>query len=145
MDEIPESAVHAARELRVVISRLRRRLREVAATQDLSPSQTSVLTLLYKEGERTASALAAAERVRPQSMATTLAALGQQGLIRRSADPQDGRRQLITLTDKGRERAEGDSQARAEWLARAMNERYDETERQTMIEAMALMDRLAQA
>lgn len=144
VDEITESAVRAARDLRVVFSRLRRRLREVAATEDLSPSQTSVLTLLYKEGSRTASALASVERVRPQSMAATLNALDQQGLIVRSPDPEDGRRQLITLTDKGRERAEGDSEARAEWLAGAMNEHYTEAERETLIEAMTLLDRLTQ-
>jgi DNA-binding MarR family transcriptional regulator len=137
-----ESAVRAARELRVVFSRVRRQLRQVAAIQDLSSSQTSVLTLLFKEGATTASALAATERVRPQSMAATLAALDQQDLIERTADPTDGRRQLITLSAKGRERAEGDSQARGEWLARAMHERYTEAERQTMIEAIALLDRL---
>jgi DNA-binding MarR family transcriptional regulator len=139
-----ESAVRAARDLRVVFSRLRRRLRELATTQDLSPSQMSVLTLLFKEGAATASALAATERVRPQSMATTLAALDRQDLIQRTPDPSDGRRQLITLTLKGREHAEGDSQARAEWLARAMHERYTEAERQIMIEAIALLDRLTQ-
>jgi DNA-binding MarR family transcriptional regulator len=139
-----ESAVRAARELRVVFSRVRRQLRQVAADQDLSSSQTSVLTLLFKQGATTASALAATERVRPQSMAATLAALDRQDLIERTADPTDGRRQLISLSPKGRERAEGDSQARGEWLARAMHERYTEAERQTMIEAIALLDRLTQ-
>jgi DNA-binding MarR family transcriptional regulator len=139
---VSESAVRAARDLRVVFSRLRRRLSEVAATQDLTPSQTSVLTRLSKEGASSASALAAAERVRPQSMATTLAALDQHGLIQRHPDPEDGRRQLVMLTAAGRERAEGDRQAREEWLARALQERYTEEQRHVVIEALVLLERL---
>ncbi|MFD7338980.1 MarR family winged helix-turn-helix transcriptional regulator [Streptomyces violascens] len=148
MEDIPHgisvSAVRAARDLRVVFSRLRRRLREVADTQDLTPSQVSALTLIDKGGAASASALAATEGVRPQSMAATLAALDQQGLIQRSPDPEDGRRQLVTLTSAGRERAEGHRQARAEWLTQAFQDRYTEEERATITEAMALLERLAQ-
>lgn len=106
-----------------------------------SPSQVSALTLVSKSGAATASGLAASE-VRPQSMAATLAALDQYGLIERNPDPGDGRRQLVTLTDAGRERIEGTRQARAEWLARAFEDRCTEAERQTVIEAMAVLDRL---
>jgi DNA-binding MarR family transcriptional regulator len=144
--EVPEgvsvSAALAARDLRVVFSRLRRRIREVAQDEDLTPSQVSALTLVGKHGAATASALAAAEGVRPQSMAATLAALEQHGLIRRSPDPDDGRRQLVTLTDGGRERIEGNRQVRAEWLARALEDRYTEDERQTLLEALTLLERL---
>ncbi|MFF6999089.1 MarR family winged helix-turn-helix transcriptional regulator [Streptomyces sp. NPDC008313] len=141
-EAVSGSAARAARDLRVVFSRLRRRLRGVAETRDLSPSQVSALTLLNKSGAATASGLAAAEGVRPQSMAATLAALDQHGLIERNPDPGDGRRQLITLTDAGRERAEGNRQAREEWLARALQDRCTEAERQTLIEALALVERL---
>jgi DNA-binding MarR family transcriptional regulator len=134
--------VRSAQELRSLFSRLRRRLREVAATDELSPSQVAVLGRLGKDGPATASALAVAERVRPQSMAATLAALDQQGLIRRDPDPDDGRRQLVTLTDRGRERVEGNRSAGAEWLVRAMHERFTEDERRTVLEAVALLDRV---
>lgn len=80
---ISESADRAARELRVMFSRLRRRLREVSDSQDLTPSQVSALNRLSKAGAATASGLAASEGVRPQSMAATLAALDQHGLIER--------------------------------------------------------------
>ena len=93
MGEITEQAARAAAELRVVVGRLRRRLREVADAGDLTPSQVSVLSLLDKEGGASASDLAALERVRPQSMAATLASLDQQRLVRRDPDPEDGRRQ----------------------------------------------------
>ncbi|MFJ8196661.1 MarR family winged helix-turn-helix transcriptional regulator [Streptomyces sp. NPDC096152] len=141
-DGISASAARAARDLRVVFSRLRRRIREVARDEDLTPSQVSALTLVGKHGAATASALASAEGVRPQSMATILAALEQHGLIRRSPDPADGRRQLVALTESGRERIEDDRQVREEWLARALADRYTEDERQTLLEAFALLERL---
>jgi DNA-binding MarR family transcriptional regulator len=140
---ISESAACAARDLRVVFSRLRRRLREVAEDDQLTPPQVSALTLVAKHGAATAGALAKAEGVRPQSMATTLAALDRQDLIRRSPDPDDGRRRLVTLTEAGRLRVEGDRQARDEWLARALQDRYTEDERRTVLEGLTLLERLA--
>jgi DNA-binding MarR family transcriptional regulator len=144
MDGIGESAAAAARDIRVVVSRLRRRLRDVAAGGDLTPSQTAVLTRLWKEGASSASALAGAERVRPQSMATIVAALDQRGLIERTPDPEDGRRQVVSLTEAGRRRAESDRQVREEWLARAIQERYSERERGVILEALALLERLTE-
>jgi DNA-binding MarR family transcriptional regulator len=142
VDGISESAAAAARDLRVVFSRLRRRLRDLAIGDDLTPSQTAVLTRLWKEGASSASALAGVERVRPQSMATIVAALDQRGLIERTPDPEDGRRQVVSLTEAGRQRAESDRQVREEWLARAMQERYSETERRVILDALSLLERL---
>jgi len=141
---ISDSAARAARDLRVVFSRLRRRIRVVAENEELTPPQVSALTLVAKQGAATASALATAEGVRPQSMATTLAALDRQGMIRRTQDPDDGRRQLVTLTDAGRRRVDGDQQAREEWLARALQDRYSEDERSKLLEGLALLERLTQ-
>ena len=142
MDGIAESASAAARDLRVVVGRLRRQLRGLATDGDLTPSQTAVLTRLWKEGASSARALAGAERVRPQSMATIVAALEQRGLIERTPDPEDGRRQVISLTKAGRRRAESDRQVREEWLARAIHERYSESERHTILDALSLLERL---
>ena len=144
MDEIAESALRASADVRGVVGRLRRRLREVASDDggELSPSQMAVFNRLAKEGDSSASVLAAAEGVRPQSMAAILAALDAHGLIERRPDPEDGRRQLITLSVAGHERVVGDRQARAEWLARRLHEDFTEPERQTLIAAAALLERL---
>ncbi len=144
MDGIGDSAVMAARDLRVLFSRLRRRLRSLGVDDDLTPSQTAVLTRLWKEGASSASALAGAERVRPQSMATIVAALEQRGLIERTPDPEDGRRQVVSLTDDGRRRAESDRQVREEWLACVIQERYSERERRIILDALSLLERLTE-
>jgi DNA-binding MarR family transcriptional regulator len=142
MAQISETSVRAATELRVVFSRLRRRLREVATADDLTPTQTAVLLRLAKDGPASTSQLAGAERVRPQSMAATVAGLDMHGLIDRTPDPHDGRRRLITLTGLGRRRAESDRAVREEWLVRAMQDRYTERERQVINDALALLGRL---
>jgi DNA-binding MarR family transcriptional regulator len=143
VEKVSDSAALAARDLRVVFSRLRRRLKELAAADDLTPSQTAVLARLIKDGPSSTSQLAGAERVRPQSMATTVAALEQRGLIQRAPDREDGRRQVITLTATGRKRAESARQVREEWLARAMQDTFSEQERHVIVEALALLERLA--
>jgi DNA-binding MarR family transcriptional regulator len=142
MGQLSESAVAAARDLRVMFSRLRRRLLEVATAEDLTPSQTAVLIRLIKDGPASTSQLAGAERVRPQSMATTLAGLDRHGLIVRTPDPEDGRRQLITLTEGGRRHAEKDRKVREEWLVLAMQDRYTDPERRVINEALTLLERL---
>jgi DNA-binding MarR family transcriptional regulator len=143
--EISESAVQAASDVRVVFGRLRRRLRELAETADLTPSQQAVVSQLDKVGPASASDLAASERVRPQSMAATVAALVELGLVERTPDPDDGRRQLISLTPAGVKRLQGDRQARQEWLAQALQDRFTEAQRRTIIEALALLDDLTHA
>lgn len=142
MSRFSQSSVVAARELRVMFSRLRRRLRELATADDLTPSETAVLIRLVKDGPASTSQLAGAERVRPQSMATTLSGLDRHGLITRKPDPDDGRRQLITLTQRGRGHAESDRRVRDEWLVQAMQDRYTERERQVINEALSLLQRL---
>jgi DNA-binding MarR family transcriptional regulator len=142
VEAISESAARGAQDLRVVFSRLRRRLKALGTGNDLTPSQTAVLTRLRKEGASSASALATAEGVRPQSMATIVAALETHGLIRREPDRADGRRQVIALTNEGRKRAERDRQAREEWLARALQDQFSERERRLIVEALSLLQRL---
>src|ERR1700758_1515441 len=91
---------NGASELRLVLGQLVRRLR---AEYSFPVAQASVLSRLDREGPQTTSALAVAERVRPQSMAQTLAELESDELIARRPDPADGRRILIELTTRGRE------------------------------------------
>ena len=64
-----------ASELRIVLGKLKRRLREHANKGDMSLSQMAVLGYLDREGPSTVTTLARAEGVRSQSMGATVAAL----------------------------------------------------------------------
>lgn len=86
--------------------------------------------------------LAGIEGMRHQSMASTVAALEGLRLVERRPDPEDGRRMLIALTAEGRRRAEEARQARGEWLADQLQKKCTEEERQTVITAMAVLERL---
>ncbi|WP_019927033.1 MarR family winged helix-turn-helix transcriptional regulator [Nocardia sp. BMG111209] len=139
---VSESAVRAARELRVLISRLRRRFLEASDSRELTPSQMSVLSRLHKRGDSTASDLAAAERVRPQAVAATLGVLDERGFVERRTDPADRRRQVVSLTRAGRDLLDDRGQAGQEWLSAALQEHFTEAERATVLDALALLERL---
>ena len=136
--------MRAAHEARVVIGRLRRRLKQTYDTDGLTPTQTSVLSRLDKDGPASTSDLAAAEGVRHQSMAATVAVLEERGLIQRRADPDDGRRQVLSVTRAGHAFLDDRRRAGEEWLARALETRYTERERQLLLKALALLDRLSE-
>ncbi|MDI5970770.1 MarR family transcriptional regulator [Streptomyces sp. SL13] len=139
---LSSSAVQASREVRAVISRLRRRILNAAEVEDITLGQASVMARLSGKEGVTASELAAAEGVRHQSMTATVAALAGMGMVERSPDPDDGRRLLITLTAEGHRRVEEGRQARTEWLAGQLQGKCTEEERRTVIAAMAVLERL---
>jgi DNA-binding MarR family transcriptional regulator len=131
-----------ASDLRVVIGQLVRRLR---AEHRFPLSHGAVLGRLDREGVRSASDLAVAERVRPQSMAQTLADLEADGLIVRRPDPDDRRRTLVELSEAGRDALERDRRHREGWLARAIAEELSEEEREVLGEAVGLLERLTRS
>jgi DNA-binding MarR family transcriptional regulator len=130
-----------ASELRMVLGHLMRRLR---AEHRFSLSQGAVLGRLDREGTKSIGDLAVAERVRPQSMTQTISDLEGDGLIARRPDPADGRRILVELTDQGRETLEADRRQREGWLARAIAEDLSAQEQRTLMQALALLRRLAE-
>jgi DNA-binding MarR family transcriptional regulator len=129
-----------ASELRLALGQLVRRLR---VEHRLSLSHALVLSRLDLEGTRHISSLASAERVRPQSMAQTVAELETDGLVSRRADPTDGRRFLIDMTPKGRRMLEADRQRRQGWLTEAITTEFSIEERQLLMQAIVLLRRLS--
>ncbi len=130
-----------ASELRVVLGRLVRRLR---AEHRFSLSQASVLGRLDREGTMSIGDMALAERVRPQSMTQTIGDLETDGLIARRADPTDGRRTLIDLTDQGRHALQEDRRRREGWLAQAIAQDLSAQEQRVLMQALGLLGRLSE-
>jgi DNA-binding MarR family transcriptional regulator len=143
-ETIPASAIDAAQALRVFFGRLRRQMQDASAVGELTSAQASALARLAANEPTSTSALAGAERVRPQSMAATIAILERQGLIRREDDPGDGRRQLLFLTPAGRADAHGARASREEWLTRTLAQRLSESELAVVNQAMALLERIVE-
>jgi DNA-binding MarR family transcriptional regulator len=131
-----------AGELRVVLGHLMRRLR---AEHSFSLSQGSVLGRLDREGSQSVSDLAVSERVRPQSMAQTVADLEAEGLVERRPDPGDRRRALVSLTDQGRATLAVDRGRRDGWLAGTMSDKLSAEEQAVLADAVELLQRLAQS
>jgi DNA-binding MarR family transcriptional regulator len=135
---VPDTTTLAS-ELRVVIGQLLRRLR---AEHRFPISHGAVLGRLDRGGPQTTVDLAAAERMRPQSMGQTLAELESQGLISRRPDEHDGRRKLLDLTDEGRAVLEDDRRRREGWLAEALETELSAEERAVLAKALPLLARL---
>jgi DNA-binding MarR family transcriptional regulator len=130
-----------ASELRVVLGQLIRRLR---SEHRFGLSHGAVLGRLDREGPRTVSELATAERVRPQSMAQTVSELEAESLVRRSPDPGDRRRALVALTDEGFDALETDRRQREGWLAQAIT-LLSAPDQELLGQATELLRRLADA
>src|SRR5436853_2010628 len=79
-----------------------RRLRQAHQPGELTLTEVSVLARLDRDGPASPGGLAESERVRPQAMANTLAALEQRELVTRTPDPFDGRRVAMSITSSGR-------------------------------------------
>ncbi|HWE33087.1 MAG TPA: MarR family transcriptional regulator [Solirubrobacteraceae bacterium] len=130
-----------ASDLRLVLGQLMRRLR---AEHTFSLSQGAVLGRLDREGPLSTVELAAAERVRPQSMGQTLAELETRGLIARRPHATDRRRTLIELTEEGYRVLAEDRRRRVGWLAEAIDHDLTPEEQEILGRAVALLARLAE-
>jgi DNA-binding MarR family transcriptional regulator len=131
-----------AAELHALSGKLKRRLREQASTDDLTPSQTAVLSHLDRAGPTTVTALARAEGVRSQSMGATVAMLEAAGMVQGAPDPSDGRQTILSLTPACRELFRSGRAARHDWLLRAIQAKLSAPEQAQLTASMVLLKRL---
>ena len=143
---IPDSdiaqATQLAHDIRGLMGKLKRRLREQSNVGDLTPSQTAVLLRIEKDGPATTSHLARAEGMRPQSMGAVIAALEEAGLVQGAQDPRDGRQTLLSLTDACRQWVAAGRAARQDWLFLTIEARLSPQEQGQLAAAIALLQRL---
>ncbi len=119
MEPLPLEVTRAAGELRALVGRLSRRLRQTSVVGEMTLSQASVLSLLEREGPATPGVLATKERISPQSMGAILISLETLGLVSRTPDPTDAR------------------------SAHALAAHFTAEEQQVLIAALPLLERLA--
>ncbi|MFD7156340.1 MarR family winged helix-turn-helix transcriptional regulator [Kribbella sp. NPDC059898] len=135
-------AYETAVALRRASTRLALRLRAERTGDGLGSTGVAVLGQLHRHGSLTASEIAKAERVQPQSLTRVLTSLEEQDLINRRQDPQDRRRQTIELTATGRALLKEHMKSSDDWLADAIAERLNPTEQAVLQLATRLLDQL---
>ena len=141
--------IEVAGALRVSVGMVVRRLKQAslpgpALGSDLTLPETSALTRLDRGGPATSSDLARLEKISPQSMGVTVAALLERGLVARERDPEDGRRIILSVTAAGRDLLLARRGARTEQIARALADGFTQAELAQLKSVTALLDRLAE-
>jgi DNA-binding MarR family transcriptional regulator len=93
----------AATRLRRVIGKLARSMNESASSEELTPTQASVLGVVVARGPIRISAVAELEGVNPTMLSRVMGVLEQKGLIVRSSATSDQRGVVAEATVAGRE------------------------------------------
>lgn len=130
-----------AGQLRVLMSKLRRRTREARPSGFTAP-QLLALSRLDRAGPATVTALAQAEGIRSQSMGAHVAVLEKAGLVRRSPDPKDGRQSILSLTPAAKELIKDYRAAREDWLFQAIRAKLTPDEQDLLARSLDLIARL---
>ncbi len=133
-----------AAELRATFRHLKRKLLQHSGQHDFTPSQIAVILRLEKDGPATVSSLARAEGMRPQSMSAVIAALEEMGFVAGEADPNDGRKTLMSLTKACRKFLENGRAARQDWLVQAIQQKLSPQEQKRLSSVVYLLARLAE-
>jgi DNA-binding MarR family transcriptional regulator len=111
------SAVEVAGRLRPVLLKLNRELRRETAAFGVTGGQAALLGLIHRSPGIGVRELAAREGIAPASMSVAVARLEKAGLVRRTADPLDGRRQALSVTGNGERILHTVRTRRTAWLA----------------------------
>jgi len=140
----PEPTSESVSALRNDIVALARRLRQSSRAD--SETWTALMTLgaiERNDGQATPTAIATEMGLRSSNLAQILGEFDQRGLIKRSADQGDKRKVRLSLTDAGLHLLRETRTKRDQWLLNALNACLTAKERQQLMEAGALMRRLA--
>lgn len=141
LSESPDRSIDGLREDLVVFTRT---IRTMSSGHLLTATQQQALAQLDRIGPMSARALADRERVAPQTIARTVSSLEERGLVSRTADPNDARATLISITETGRQTLESDRAKRSRWLAEAIDSTCTPVERDLLLLAGRLLRRIAE-
>jgi len=118
--------------------------RSLSPPDGLSLTAAATLATLERSGPRRLTALAVQEGVTQPAMTQLIARLQGSGLVRREADPADGRVVQVRLTDQGREMLARRRAVRAERLAGILA-RISPADQAALAAALPAIDALASA
>ena len=119
-------------------------VRSLSPPDGISLTAAATLATLERSGPRRLTALAVQEGVTQPAMTQLIARLQDSGLVRREADPADGRVVQVRLTDQGREMLARRRAVRAERLAGILA-RISPADQAALGAALPAIDALASA
>ena len=117
-----EEAAQLAAELRIVLTRLLKKMRSQSPTHArLSLTERSIIKLLDKHKALLPSEMTKIEKVTTQSMSQILNKLSGLGYIVRQPQETDRRKVMISLSEEGAALLDTTRNEVEEWLAKAMS------------------------
>ncbi|WP_062463933.1 MarR family winged helix-turn-helix transcriptional regulator [Demequina soli] len=130
--------------LRVAIARLNRLLKTASPAAGVSRAQESAMRVINRRGPLTTADLATYEQMRPQSMGQVVRDLVAADLVSKTPDPDDGRRELLALTDAGHATLAHASERRDAALEALLDGRLDDAQRAAIFAALPALERLGE-
>lgn len=126
--------------LRLVVTRLARRLRQQAEV-GISPTQHSALATIERQGRLTLGELAVLEQVQPPTVTAAVGRLEEQGLVTRTVDTSDRRVVRVAITATGRKLLDRNRSRKSAYLGRRLRGLSDD-ERATLERAAVILERI---
>jgi DNA-binding MarR family transcriptional regulator len=134
-----------ARDLRLAIGRIARRLRRLYVDADEGTSflELAVLQRLHRDGPASPGTLAGDEGVTSAAVAAALTRLSSKELLAREPSPQDGRRAVVTITAAGRATLARRESASVNRIDEVLSGQLSDVERSRLSAVIPLLERIA--
>jgi len=126
-----------------ILGKLMRRLRKQSGKQAFSTTEQATLALLDSNGPMLPSELAEAHHISAQGVSQIVNRLFDQGIIDKEPDLSDKRKIYVSLTKSGHQELLAIRSIRSKWLAETIGDALTLKEKNTLQEAIDLLDRLA--
>jgi len=116
--------------------------RETKNDELLSLTERSTLGLIDQYSELLPGELAAMEKITTQGMSQIINHLMELGLLIKTPSAEDRRTVIVTLTEAGKKLVKQRRQEKQEWLTRAIGEKLNAKEKQTLADAADILAKL---
>ncbi|AYG03499.1 MarR family winged helix-turn-helix transcriptional regulator [Gryllotalpicola protaetiae] len=122
-----------------MLAAVRRAMRSGRQLGDLPPRHEAALAWLRRKGRLTTAQLARYEQITPQSMGVVVAELVEKGLVVKAKDPNDGRRELLVVTEAGIEAVAQTDESRHADLVRLLATKLSDDERELVARGLDVL------